>query len=156
MDPDEFNDFEEAPPAQDGTHLPPQEEASEPSLDPVPAQQTVESSMPDTSIQASYSMMNNFPSEQSEGKESQGWQESVWPSMGKMESDHLAEVEPMEVDFSKRKSEGEIQPHPTDYPNAPELTEVSNEMESNISNAGTLSSQVNDDFDWAISATKEP
>jgi len=36
-------------------------------------------------------MANNFPSELSTGMESQGWEGSAWPGLGKMESDHLAE-----------------------------------------------------------------
>ena len=34
----------------------------------------------------------------------------------------------MEPDFSKRKSEGESNDKSTDYPNPPEVTEVSNEL----------------------------
>ena len=55
-----------------------------------------------------------------------GWDKSAWPTLAKMESDHLAQVDPMQVDFSKRHSEGEEKLEPVDYPNLTEMTGVTN------------------------------
>ena len=71
-------------------------------------------------------MVTNIPSEQNEATESMGWDESAWPTLAKMESDHLAQVDPMQVDFSKRHSEGEEKLEPADYPNLTEMTGVTN------------------------------
>jgi len=46
-------------------------------------------------LQPSFSMVMNIPSEQNEAIDSMGWGESAWPPLGKMESDHLAMIDPI-------------------------------------------------------------
>jgi hypothetical protein len=60
--------------------------------------------------------------------------------MNKMDSDRTATVEPMEPNFSKRKSEGKTVVHPPEHLKGPAATEDHREAQSNLSNVATLSS----------------
>ena len=101
----------------------------------------VDNALTEASMQPSYSMMTNVPSQPTEGMEGGGLEGAVWPSLGKMESDHLAEVGPMVVDFAKRNSEGEGPVQPSEHSHPQEIIEGATDLESNISNAATLNSQ---------------
>ena len=70
-------------------------------------EEVIDSSHFENHLQPSFSNETNVPSEQTGEIENAGWDGSNWPNLGKIESDHLAQVEPMEPDFSKRKSEEE-------------------------------------------------
>ena len=49
----------------------------------------------------------NAPSQQNYEYESIDWENSAWPNLGKMESDHMGVIEHLAPDFSKRNSQGE-------------------------------------------------
>ena len=63
-----------------------------------------------------------------------------------MESEHIAQVNHIEVDFSKRTSEGEKKVQSEDSSHLPEFIGINNGQESNISNEGAINSHSLKDF----------